>query len=109
MTTTVNDLLSAIISDKPTDVKAAFDSVMQDKIAGLTDEMKTQAAETMFEPAVETPDDAIESDPEFDETVFSDFTDEELEAINNMSDAEWDELVAEIEAEESTSTEDANG
>ena len=98
----ISNLLSAIVNDKPTDVKAAFDSAIQDKIEDITDTMlKTQAA-TMFEPENVTPD--TQSNPEFDDTVFDNLSDEELEALNNLSDEEWDDLLNDIESNEPEET-----
>lgn len=82
-------IMKSILHQKPLDLKAEFDEVIQDRIGNKLEDLKADLAGQMF------------GDEDADEEIdLSDFTEEEIEFLAGLSDEALEEILAAAEQEE---------
>jgi hypothetical protein len=88
-------LVSAIISDDDVGARDAFDAAMADKGVDTLSDKKIEVARSVFGGDDE---DETEGEPEAEDL---ELTDEEIEALASLSDEDLEELLSNLESDES--------
>lgn len=87
----IDDILKAVVAEKPVDLQAALNSIMLDKAHDQISAMKVQLAQDMFgSKSANDEVEEVEDEPEDDAEVPSDEI-EELDADDLLNNSETDE------------------